>query len=85
VARHRLQLVLAAVLLAGALLCWSTVTSAVEVPPVAEGEPASVSVVYHPPLMALAWLLMTAAGVLGVLGVAGLRRLRSRYPYPPGV
>jgi nitrate reductase gamma subunit len=32
--------------------------------------------VYDPPLMMLAWLLATAAGVLVVLGVTGLRRRR---------
>ena len=44
--------------------------------PIAEGQPATVSVVYDPPLMMLAWLLVTAAGVLSVLGLAGLRRKR---------
>jgi len=60
----------------GAVLAWLAVTSFVDVAPVAEGQPATVSVVYDPPLMMLAWLLATTAGVLAVLGVGGLRRGR---------
>lgn len=75
-ARHIVQLVLAPLCAAGALVAWLAVTSLVDVAPVAEGQPATVSVVYNPPLMMLAWLLATAAGVLGVLGVAGLSRSR---------
>lgn len=75
--RHLVQLVLAAVAAAGAALCWSAVRSLVEVPPIIDGQPATVSAVYDPPLMVLAWLLATTAGVLLVLGVAGLRHGRS--------
>ena len=48
-----------------------------DVAPVTEGEPSTVSVVYHPPVMLLIWLLLTVAGVLVVLGLAGLRRGRT--------
>ncbi|MCB1289479.1 MAG: hypothetical protein KDB47_17690 [Mycobacterium sp.] len=75
--RHVVQLVLAVVAAVGAALCWSQVRSLVDVPPITDGEPATVSAVYDPPLMFLAWLLATVAGVLIVLGVAGLRRRRS--------
>lgn len=75
--RHVVQLVLAVVAAVGATLCWSQVRSLVDVPPITDGEPATVSAVYDPPLMFLAWLLATVAGVLIVLGVAGLRRRRS--------
>ena len=75
-ARHIVQLVLAALAAVGAVLAWVSVTSMVDVAPVAEGQPATVSVVYDPPLMMLTWLLATAAGVLTVLGVVGLRRAR---------
>ncbi len=75
-ARHIVQLVLAVLAAVGAVLVWLSVTSVVDVAPVAEGQPATVSVVYDPPLMMLTWLLATAAGVLTVLGVAGLRRSR---------
>lgn len=75
-AKHVAQVILAALALAGAALCWSHVRSWVDVAPVTEGQPATVSVVYNPPLMMLAWLLATTAGVLAVLGVTGLRRRR---------
>lgn len=75
--RHAVQLVLAVVAAAGAVLCWLHVTSLVDVPPITDGKPATVSVVYDPPLMFLVWLLATTAGVLAVLGVAGLRRRRA--------
>ncbi len=71
-----MQLVLGAVAIAAAVLCWLQVTSLVDVPPVTEGQPATVSVVYDPPLMVLSWLLATVGGVLAVLGVAGMRRGR---------
>lgn len=74
--RHIVQLVLAALCAAGAVAAWLAVDSLVDVAPVAEGQPATVSVVYNPPLMMLAWLLATASGVLTVLGVSGLRRNR---------
>lgn len=73
-----MQVLLAVAALAGAVLVWLQVTSLVDVPPPAEGQPATVSVVYDPPLMMLSWLLATAGGVLAVLGVAGLRRSRKR-------
>lgn len=76
--RHIVQLVVGVVAIAAAVLCWLQVTSLVDVPPVTEGQPASVSVVYDPPLMILSWLLATAGGVLVVLGGAGLRRDRFR-------
>lgn len=74
--RHVLQLVLAAIAAAGAVFVWLAVKSLVDVAPVAEGQPATVSVVYDPPLMMLSWLLGTTAGVLTVLGLTGLRRRR---------
>jgi cell division protein FtsX len=78
--RHIVMLVLAVAAAAAAALCWSQVVSMVEVAPVTEGQPGTVSVVYDPPLMMLAWLLATAAGVLAVLAVTGLRRRRRETP-----
>ena len=61
------------------MLCWLQVTGLVDVAPVTDGQPATVSQVYNPPLMLVVWLLAVAAGVLAVLGVAGLlRRHRNR-------
>ena len=74
--RHTVQLVMGAVAIAAAVLCWLQVTSLVDVPPVTEGQPATVSVVYDPPLMMLSWLLATVGGVLAVLAVTGLCRRR---------
>lgn len=71
------QLALSALAALGALLCWLQVKSWVDVPPITDGQPATVSVVYDPPLMVLTWFLATTAGVLAVLGVAGLRRRRA--------
>ncbi len=74
--RHLVQLVLAVLSAGAAALCWGGVTSLVDVAPVTEGEPATVSVVYDPPLMFLALILATVAGVLAVLAVSGLLRHR---------
>lgn len=74
--RHVIQLVLAALALAGAVLTGLQARSVVPVAPVADGQPSTTSFVYDPPLMLLTWLLITAAGVLAVLGVAGLIRAR---------
>ena len=60
--------------LAGAALCWAQVKSLVDVAPVTDGQPATVSAVYDPPMMVLTLVLVTLSGVLVVLGVAGLRR-----------
>jgi hypothetical protein len=65
---------------AGAALCWSQVKTLVDVAPVTDGQPATVSVVYDPPMMVLTLALVTVAGVLGVLGVAGLRRAALKSP-----
>jgi len=72
--RHGVQLLLAVAAAAAAALCWSQVVSMVEVAPVTEGQPATASAVYDPPMMLLTLLLATTAGVLAVLGLAGLRR-----------
>lgn len=73
-----MQLVLAVLAAAGAVWSWSQVRSIVDVAPVTDGQPATTSVLYDPPLMLLTMVLATAAGVLLVLGVAGLVRARRR-------
>ncbi len=45
-----------------------------DVAPVLDSEPATTSISYYPPLLALALALATVAGVLTVLAVARLRR-----------
>ena len=77
--RHAVQLVLALAAAAAAAWCWPRVSSLVDVAPVTEGQPATVSVVYSAPVLVLVLVLVTAAGVLAVLGVAGWRRRRPRH------
>jgi len=72
--RYVVQLLVALAATVGAALCWAQVRSLVEVAPVTEGQPSTVSVVYDPPMMVLGLLLATVAGVLAIYGVAGLRR-----------
>ena len=84
--QHAIQLALAVAAVVGAALCWSQVTSMVDVAPVTDGQPATVSVVYDPPMMVLTLVLASVAGVLVVLGVAGFRRAwsdRALEPYTP--
>ena len=71
--RNVVQLIAAVFAAAGAALCWAQVRSLVEVAPVTEGQPSTVSVVYDPPMMVLGLVLATAAGVLAIYGVARLR------------
>jgi len=76
--RYVVQLLVALAATVGAALCWAQVRSLVEVAPVTEGQPSTVSVVYDPPMMVLGLVLATTAAVLVILGVAGLRRRVSR-------
>ncbi len=81
-----MQLVLATLAMVGAVLSWLQVRSIVEVSPIADGQPATTSVAYSPPMMVLTMLLATTAGVLIVLGVVGLirgRRARTPGSVPP--
>ena len=48
--------------------------STVVVAPILDGEPATTSVVYNPPMLVLTLMLATVAGMLAVDGVARLRR-----------
>ena len=72
--RARIELVLAVVAAVGCVLCWLAASSTVVVAPVLDGEPQTTSVQFSPPMLVLALLLATVAGVLGVLGVARSRR-----------
>jgi hypothetical protein len=77
-ARRRavVELVVAGLSAIGCVLSWCAALSAVTVAPVIEGEPSTTSTAYSPPLLALALLLATVAGVLTVLAVSRLRRGR---------
>ncbi|APE16841.1 hypothetical protein [Mycolicibacterium pallens] len=74
--RHLIQLIVAALAVAGAVVTGLAARSVVVVAPIADGQPSTTSAAFDPPLMLLTWLLITAAGVLAVLGVAGLVRAR---------
>lgn len=76
--RHAIAVVLAVIAAAGAIWSWLQVRSIVDVAPIADGQPATTSVAYDPPMMVLTMVLATAAGVLLVVGVAGLVRARRR-------
>lgn len=72
--RAALELVLAVAAAVGSVLSWSAAGTTVAVAPVLEGEPETTSVEYSAPLLGLALLLATVAGVLVVLAVAHWRR-----------
>lgn len=74
--RSVVQLVLACAAVLGCALAWSQVRSYELVEPVLEGQPATTSVVYDPPMLLLTLLSAAAAGVLMVVGVANVRRAR---------
>lgn len=77
--RAVVELLLGCAAAVGSVLSWLGAGSAVQVAPVVTGEPATSSVTYYSPLIVLALLLATLAGVLAVVGVARLRR------HKPGV
>jgi zinc transporter ZupT len=78
--RAVLELVLASVAAIGAVVSWLAAQSSATNPPIADGEPATTTVTYYPPLLVLTFVLGTAAGVLVVLGAARWRRASSRKP-----
>lgn len=79
IARYRAgaELFLACAALAGSAGSWSRTRSTVAVAPVIDGQPVTLSVVYHPQPLVLTLLLATIAGVLSVVGTARLRRARA--------
>jgi len=69
-----MELVLAVAAAVGAVASWIGAQSPVDVAPIADGQPATTSVAYYPPMVMLALVLGTLAGVLAVVGVSRLRR-----------
>ncbi|BBY44392.1 hypothetical protein A5765_10465 [Mycolicibacterium celeriflavum] len=78
--RATLALLLAVAAAVGSVLSWLAAATTVVVAPVLEGEPQTTSVEYSAPLLGLALVLATVAGVLAVLAVAHLRRRRTSAP-----
>ena len=74
--RAVLELLLAVAAAVGCVLSWLHAQSTVTIPPVADGEPSTTSVVYYPPLLAAAFVLGTLAAVLLVIAVG-------RWRHPP--
>jgi hypothetical protein len=71
-----LEVVLAAVASAACVASSLASRSTVVNPPVSDGEPATASVSYYPPLVMLAFLLLALAGSMWVVAIARWRRLR---------
>jgi len=82
IARYRalVELGLAFFALAAASVTWAHARHTVTVAPVADGEPVTTSLVYHPQVLVLTLVLITTAGVLEVVGVPRLWRERSSRP-----
>jgi hypothetical protein len=74
--RAVLELVLAVAAAVGCVASWVRAKSTVVIAPIANGEPSTTSVVYYAPLLFLAFVLGTLAGVLAVVGVARWRGSR---------
>jgi hypothetical protein len=72
--RALLELVLAAAAAVGCVASWAAAGRPATAAPLAPGEPETAVTVYSAPLLVLALLLATVAGVLLVVGVARLRR-----------
>ena len=76
--RAIVEVVLAIAAAAGCAASFLWARSPVTIPPLANGEPSVPSVTYYPPLLVLALVLGTLAGVLAVVGVARWRRTNVR-------
>lgn len=75
--RARVMLVIGAVAAIGCVVSWFSAQTTVDVAPLTDGQPATTIVAYSAPLVTLALLLLTLAGVCAVLGIARLRRDRN--------
>ncbi|MDP7737102.1 hypothetical protein [Mycobacterium paragordonae] len=75
-ARAIVELALAAAALVATALSWLQTRSTVAVAPVADGQPATMSVVYDPQQLVLTLMLATVAGIFAVLGVVRIRRAK---------
>ena len=71
--RAVVEAVLALLAAVAAVASWVAASSPVVIPPVLDGEPATVSQVYSAPLLTLSLMSATAAGVLTVLAIAHFR------------
>ena len=74
--RATVELILACAALMCSGLTWSQSHHTVSLPPIADGQPSTTSLVYDPQLLLLTLVLLSTAGVLAVIGIARLRRAR---------
>jgi hypothetical protein len=74
--RAVLEFLLAVAAAVGCVVSWMRSESTAVIAPIANGEPSTTSVDYYAPLLFVALLLGTLAGVLAVVGVARWRRYR---------
>jgi hypothetical protein len=81
--RAYLELILACAALVGAGVSWVHARHTVSVPPIADGQPITTSLVYNPQLLLLTLVLVTTAGVLAVVGIARLLRTRDARKVTP--
>lgn len=81
--RALIELVFAGIALIGAGAAWTHASQTRSVAPIAEGQPATTSLVYDPQLLLLTMVLAILAGLLAVAGVARLRRSRARWATKP--
>jgi hypothetical protein len=72
--RSVIELLIAVAAAVAGVASWSAASRTVTASPILPGEPETSEVVYSAPLLVLALLLVTAAGVLTVVAVARLRR-----------
>ena len=72
--RAALEVILAFLFLAGAVWSALDVRSVVDVAPIIDGERATTSFAYDPPMLVLTLMLVTAAAVLVIVAVARWRR-----------
>ena len=72
--RAVIELALAVAAALGCVVSWVQSRSRVEVAPITDGQPTTTSIDYYPPLLVLALVLATLAGILVVFGLARLRR-----------
>jgi hypothetical protein len=71
--RAIVELALAVAAAVGCVVSWLQSRSTVAVAPITDGEPTTVSTTYYAPLLVIALVLATLAGVLVVVGVSRLR------------
>jgi hypothetical protein len=78
--RAAIQLIGAALALGACVASWLRSRSTVVVAPITSGQPSTTSITFYAPLLVLALMLLTAAGVLLVLAIATLRRRQPPAP-----